>query len=278
MTTKVDISSKVAVGASQPLLVICGPCVIESRDQTMKAAETIKGICDELNLPLVFKSSFDKANRTSRSSFRGLGMEEGLEILSEVRRSFDLPVITDIHTALQASEVADAVDILQIPAFLCRQTDLLLAAAETGSPVMIKKGQFVHPLDMAHAVEKIRSAGNKKVMLCERGSLFGYRELVVDFRALQMMRELDCPVVFDATHSVQVMGGEGARSGGNRDFVPALARAAVAVGVDAVFLEAHENPENAPSDGPNMIPFSELKALLEDLKTLSEVKLNTVSD
>ncbi len=274
MSTNVEISSKVSVGASHPLLIICGPCVVESRDHTMRAAETIVDICRELQLPLVFKSSFDKANRTSSSSFRGPGMSEGLEILAEVRQSFEVPVITDIHSAAQAAEVAETVDILQIPAFLCRQTDLLVAAAKTGSPVMIKKGQFVHPLDMAHAVEKIRSAGNDKVLLCERGSVFGYRELIVDYRGLQMMRELDCPIVFDATHSVQVMGGQGARSGGNRAFVPALARAAVAVGVDAVFLEAHENPDAAPSDGPNMIPFAKLKSLLEDLKSLSELKLN----
>jgi len=274
MAVDVEISPTLSIGASSPLAILCGPCVIESRDHIMRTAETLVGMCEQLSLPLVFKSSFDKANRTSASSFRGVGMSEGLEILSEVRSQFSVPVITDIHTAEQAAEVADAVDILQIPAFLCRQTDLLLAAAATTSAIMIKKGQFVHPLDMEHAVSKIKQAGNSSVMLCERGSMFGYRELVVDFRGLQMMRSLECPVVFDATHSVQVMGGQGATSGGNRDYVPALARAAVAVGVDAVFLEAHENPDAAPSDGPNMIPLDKLKNLLSDLKQLAELKLH----
>ncbi|MCL4152915.1 UNVERIFIED_CONTAM: hypothetical protein GTU68_060077 [Idotea baltica] len=238
-------------------------------------ASAISEICSDLELPLVYKSSFDKANRTSESSFRGMGLESGLEILSKVRETFAVPVISDVHSPEQAALAAKTLDILQIPAFLCRQSDLLYSAAETGKPVMIKKGQFLHPDDMKYAAEKIVSKGNEKVLLCERGTCHGYRELVVDFRGLEMMADTGHPVVFDATHSVQVMGGAGGTSSGNRRFAKSLARAAVAVGVSAIFIECHQDPDSAPSDGPNMIPLKELKALLGDLKTISEFRLET---
>jgi 2-dehydro-3-deoxyphosphooctonate aldolase (KDO 8-P synthase) len=257
------------------LVLICGPCVIESREHSLRHAEKIKGIADDCNLPLIFKSSYDKANRTAGDSFRGLGLDAGLEILAEVRRDIGVPVITDVHSPAEAKIVSEVVDFLQIPAFLCRQTDLLLAAAETKKPVMIKKGQFVAPEDMKFAVQKIESAGNKNAILCERGSCFGYRDLVVDFRGLSIMRSLGVPVVFDATHSVQIMGGAGGKSSGRREFVPMLARAAVAAGVDGIFIEAHEDPDKAPSDGPNMLSLELLPKLLGDLRLLVEANLQT---
>ncbi len=265
------------IGADAPLTLICGPCVIESRDHALRTAERLLEINSSRGFRLVYKSSYDKANRTSAKSFRGPGIDEGLKILNEVRNVHGLPVITDVHSPEEARAAGEVVDIVQIPAFLCRQTTLLLAAGETGKAVMVKKGQFLHPSDMQFAAEKILSTGNEKVLLCERGSCFGYRELIVDFRGLEMMRGLGYPVVFDATHSVQVMGGAGGSSSGNRDMVPSLARAAVAVGIDALFLECHEDPDSAPSDGPNMIPLDQLAPLLEDLALLSRAPLATRS-
>ena len=260
------------------LLIICGPCVIESESHILHMAERIGRICEELQLPLIFKSSFDKANRTSESGFRGPGFEEGLKILGKVREQFGFPVISDIHLPEQAAPAAEVLDVLQIPAFLCRQSDLLYAAAETGKAVMIKKGQFLHPSDMQYAARKIESKGNSRVMLCERGACMGYRELVVDFRSLEIMADSGYPVIFDATHSVQVMGGAGGSSTGNRRFVSSLARAAAAVGVSGIFLECHDKPDTAPSDAANMIPLDRLGALLSDLKTLSELRLETRTD
>ena len=265
----------ITIGARQPLVLICGPCVIESEEHAMYMAGKISETAATVGIPLIYKSSYDKANRTSGGSFRGMGIEAGLKILQAVRSNYDIPVITDIHSPEEARVVAQVADILQIPAFLCRQTDLLLAAGKIGKPVMIKKGQFVHPADMEYAVDKIVSGGSSSVLLCERGSCFGYRELVVDFRSLAMMSGTGCPVVFDATHSVQSMGGAGGTSSGSREYVPLLARAAVAVGVSAVFLECHDHPDAAPSDGPNMIPLSQLQPLLEDLQQLSMLQLKT---
>lgn len=259
----------------QTPFIIAGPCVLESVDHAMMIAEKLKTQTAEAGLDLIFKASFDKANRTSQSGFRGIGHELGLKALGEIRSKLKLPVISDIHESGQAEMAAKFVDILQIPAFLCRQTDLLIAAGATGKPVMVKKGQFLHPSDMQFAAEKIRSAGKSEVLFCERGSSFGYRELIVDMRSLLIMRELGCPVVFDATHSVQVMGGAGGKSGGNRKYVSLLARAAVAAGVDGLFIETHEDPDNAPSDGPNMVPLNELPALLRDVKALAVAKLAT---
>lgn len=248
-----------------PLLFIGGPCVIESESFGLKMAEKIKIICDRLGLPFIFKSSFDKANRTSINGFRGLGMEEGLKILMKVKQEIGVPVLTDIHESYQAKLVAEVVDVLQIPAFLCRQTDLLLAAAATGKPVNVKKGQFVAPWDMKHVVKKLQFGGADRILLTERGSSFGYNTLVVDFRSLAQMRQLGVPVVFDATHSVQMPSGKGDSSGGQREFVPMLARAAAAIGIDALFMEVHETPDTAPSDGPNMIALSDLENVLQQV-------------
>ncbi len=257
--------SRIEIGdRSRMPVLFAGPCVIESEEHLLRHARSLKKLADAAGFPLVFKSSYDKANRTSGSSFRGLGMAEGLRILSNVRGEVKIPVITDVHNLQDVDAVASAVDILQIPAFLCRQTDLICAAAETGKPLLIKKGQFVAPEDMRFVVEKAESVGNSRVMLCERGSCFGYRDLVVDFRSLAIMNEF-APVVFDATHSVQRMGGAGGSSSGDRRFVAPLARAAVAFGCDGLFIECHENPEQAPSDGPNMLPLAAMPELLERL-------------
>lgn len=257
------------------LAVISGPCVIESRDHAFRMAESITAVCRELGMSLIFKASYDKANRTSLSGYRGVGREEGLRILSDIREQFSIPVVSDIHLPDEVEAASEALSMLQIPAFLCRQTDMLLAAGGAGLPVMIKKGQFVHPADMQFAVEKVRSAGCSSVLLCERGSMFGYRELIVDFRSFAILSELECPVVFDATHSVQNMSGGVGRSSGSREYVPLLARAAVAAGVDAIFLECHDDPDSAPSDGPNMVPLAGLRALLADLKVLADTPLST---
>lgn len=265
----------IEIGSGKPLAFFCGPCVIESRAMILDAAKRLQDIFGGLNLPLIFKSSYDKANRTALSSFRGVGLAEGLDILAEVRESLGLPVITDVHSAEDAVRVGKVADVLQVPAFLCRQTDILIAAGNSKKPVMVKKGQMLAPEDMQFAVEKIESSGNKQVLLCERGVCFGYRTLVVDFRALETMAQTGCPVVFDATHSVQSMGGGGGKSSGTRESIPLLARAAVAAGVNAVFIEAHENPAAAPSDGPNMLSFTELPVLLRDLKALHQLKLET---
>lgn len=251
--------------------VIAGPCAIEGRQQTLEAAAALKEIFLQAGVPLIFKSSFDKANRSSGASYRGVGMTEGLSILAEVRERYDVPVITDIHLPEQAIPVAEAVDMLQIPAFLCRQTDLLLAAAATGKPVNIKKGQFLSPWEMRHVLAKARSTGNERICLCERGSSFGYNNLVVDMRGLEIMKTTGHPVIFDATHSVQLPGAGDGKSGGQREFVAPLARAAVALGVAGLFLETHPDPDAAPCDGPNMLPFTALPSLLATLKDLDRI-------
>lgn len=254
--------------------LIAGPCVIESRDLALEVAERVKAITDPLGIRYFFKASYDKANRSSGGSFRGPGVEGGLEVLAEVKRTLNLPVLTDIHESQQAEAVAEVVDVLQIPAFLCRQTDLLLAAAEavrgTEKVINVKKGQFLAPWDMAQVVKKLRDAGVDNLWLTERGSSFGYNTLVVDYRGLPQMQELGCPVIFDATHSVQQPGGRGTSTGGQREFVAPLARAAVAVGVDGLFMEVHPDPDNALSDGPNMVPLHRLDALLKQLLAIRE--------
>jgi 2-dehydro-3-deoxyphosphooctonate aldolase (KDO 8-P synthase) len=256
----------VALGNHLPLAFLCGPCQIESRAHALEVASALREIAASAGIGLVYKSSFDKANRTSVSAARGVGIEEGLEILAEVRERTGLPVLTDVHTEEQATKAGAFVDCLQIPAFLCRQTDLLLAAGRTGKPVNVKKGQFLAPWDMKNVAAKIASTGNEDIMLCERGASFGYNTLVTDLRGLPIMAATGYPVVFDATHSVQQPGGQGTSSGGQREFAPVLARAAVAVGVAAVFIETHPDPDRAPSDGPNMIPIREMPALIERLK------------
>ncbi len=265
------ITETVCIGEGYPLALIGGPCVIESEAFTLKMAESIATICQRLQMPFIFKSSFDKANRTSITSFRGQEIDMGLKILQRVKDDVGVPVLTDIHESYQAEIVGSVVDVLQIPAFLCRQTDLLLAAAATGRVVNVKKGQFLAPWDMEHAVRKLESGGNRRILLTERGTSFGYNTLVVDMRSLPHMRSLGYPVVFDATHSVQMPGGQGATSGGQRQFVPALARAATAVGVDALFMEIHETPDTALSDGPNMVPLAHLEALLTQVLRLRAV-------
>ena len=253
------------VGNDLPLALIAGPCAIEGRAHALHVSEKLVEMTAARNMPFVYKSSFDKANRTSARSARGIGMDEGLAILEAVREAHGCPVLTDVHLPEQCRAVAQAVDVLQIPAFLCRQTDLLLAAAATGKPINVKKGQFLAPWDMRHVVAKITGAGNRRVLVCERGASFGYNTLVSDMRSLPLLAQTGCPVVFDATHSVQQPGGQGAVSGGEREFVPVLARAAVAVGVAALFMETHPKPDEAPSDGPNMVPLDDLPALLDRL-------------
>jgi 2-dehydro-3-deoxyphosphooctonate aldolase (KDO 8-P synthase) len=261
----------VCCGEGQPLLLIAGPCVIQSRDLTLSIAERLKDMCQRLSIPLVFKASFDKANRTSRSGFRGLGMEQGLRILEEVGNTLGLPTVTDVHLPEQAVAVAQVCSLLQIPAFLARQTDLLEATAATGKPLHVKKGQFMAPGDMQYVLEKVAAAGQGGCILCERGTFFGYGRLVNDMQALPLMRSLGAPVVFDATHSVQQPGGLGGATGGNRAMVEPLARAAVAIGVDGLFLETHPDPDTSPSDGANMVPLGQLESLLGRLKALSEM-------
>ena len=261
------------VDIDQPLFLIAGPCVIESEDMTLRVAEELKSVCIKLGVPFIFKSSFDKANRSSNSTFRGFGMEEGLRILEKVKAQFDLPVLTDIHTTDQVKPVSEIVDVLQTPAFLCRQTDFITAVAKSGRPVNIKKGQFLAPGDMTQVVNKAKDAnGNKdNIMVCERGVSFGYNTLVSDMRSLAIMRETNCPVVFDATHSVQQPGGKGDRSGGQSEYVPLLARAAVASGISGVFMETHPNPKEALSDGPNAVPLEHMSELLGTLKDIDEL-------
>jgi 2-dehydro-3-deoxyphosphooctonate aldolase (KDO 8-P synthase) len=257
------------VGLHRPLFLIAGPCVVESRQLQVDVAGELKAICASLSLPFIFKSSYDKANRSSHASFRGPGMEEGLRILDEVRRQVDVPVLTDVHTVDEIKTVASVVDVLQTPAFLCRQTDFIQAVASAGKPVNIKKGQFLAPEDMKQVVAKARAAsGTDNIMVCERGASFGYHNLVSDMRSLAIMRDTGCPVVFDATHSVQLPGGQGTSSGGQREFVPVLARAAVAAGVAGVFMETHPQPEKALSDGPNAWPLALMRGLLETLVEL----------
>jgi len=265
MTARTVTIGPLTLGNRLPLVLIAGPCQLESRQHALETAEALAQMTARLGLGLIYKSSFDKANRTSLTSPRGLGLEAGLPILAEIRERFGCPVLTDVHLPEQCAPVAEAVDVLQIPAFLCRQTDLLLAAAATGRAINVKKGQFLAPWDMKNVAAKLASSGNQRVLLCERGASFGYNTLVSDLRALPILAETGCPVVFDATHSVQQPGGLGGASGGQREFVPVLARAAVAVGVAAVFIETHPDPDHAPSDGPNMVPLAELPALLETL-------------
>jgi 2-dehydro-3-deoxyphosphooctonate aldolase (KDO 8-P synthase) len=266
MTTARHVAvGEVTFGNDLPFALIAGPCALESRAHALEMAEALKTITGKLGIGFVYKSSFDKANRTSAKSPRGVGLEKGLPLLAEVREKFGCPVLTDVHTPEQCAEVAKAVDILQIPAFLCRQTDLLLAAAKTGKPVNIKKGQFLAPWDMANVVAKMDEAGNRNVLLTERGASFGYNTLVSDMRALPILARTGCPVVFDATHSVQQPGGQGESSGGQREFVPVLARAAVAVGVAGLFIETHQDPDNAPSDGPTMVRLDRMESLLSEL-------------
>jgi 2-dehydro-3-deoxyphosphooctonate aldolase (KDO 8-P synthase) len=255
----------VVFGNDLPLALIAGPCQLESREHALETATAIKEITDRHGVGLVYKTSFDKANRTSANSPRGIGLEAALPIFDEVRRTVGCAVVTDVHAAEQCATVAEAVDLLQIPAFLCRQTDLLVAAAKTGKPVNVKKGQFLAPWDMKNVAAKLEAEGNPNVILCERGASFGYNTLVSDMRSLPILAETGCPVVFDATHSVQQPGGQGTTSGGERKYVPVLARAAVAVGVAAVFVETHPDPDNAPSDGPNMVPLDQLDALVAQL-------------
>ena len=261
----------VSFGNKLPLSLIAGPCAMESRDHAFDMAGALKEICQRLGIGLVYKSSFDKANRTSLTGKRGVGLSEALQIFQDLKAELDLPVVTDVHERGQCAEVGSVVDILQIPAFLCRQTDLLVAAAETGCVVNVKKGQFLAPWDMKNVLEKITGSGNPNVLLTERGASFGYNTLVTDFRALPIMAETGAPVIFDATHSVQQPGGQGASSGGDRRYVPVLARAATAIGVAGIFVETHQDPDNAPSDGPNMVPLDQMEALLRHLMAFDRI-------
>jgi 2-dehydro-3-deoxyphosphooctonate aldolase (KDO 8-P synthase) len=260
------------IGLDKPIFLIAGPCVIESRELAMDTAGELKAMCSAVGIPFIFKSSYDKANRSSSKSFRGLGMDKGLEILADVRKTIGVPVLTDVHAIEEIAQVAAAVDVLQTPAFLCRQTDFITAVASAGKPVNIKKGQFLAPGDMVNVVDKARAAsGHDNIMVCERGASFGYNNLVSDMRSLAIMRATGCPVVFDATHSVQLPGGQGTSSGGQREFVPVLARAAVASGVSGLFMETHPNPEKAMSDGPNAWPLKHMKALLITLAAIDSL-------
>ena len=270
MTRSFDIGP-ITVGGSLPFVLIAGPCQLESLDHARMMAEKIAAACEATKTPFIFKASYDKANRSSLGSERGLGIDEGLKVLTTIREEFGVPVLTDVHLPADCATVAQAVDVLQIPAFLCRQTDLLLAAGETGAALNVKKGQFLAPWDMENVAAKIASTGNTRIMLCDRGTSFGYNTLVSDFRGLPIMGQTGYPVVFDATHSVQQPGGHGATSGGQREFAPVLARAAVAVGVSGLFIETHEDPDNAPSDGPNMIPVENMAPLIAKLGQLDAI-------
>jgi 2-dehydro-3-deoxyphosphooctonate aldolase (KDO 8-P synthase) len=256
------------VGLNKPLFLIAGPCVIESEQLALDTAAQLKEITSNLNIPFIYKSSFDKANRSSHSSFRGVGIEQGLKILETVKQKCQVPVLTDVHEDTPLAEVASVVDVLQTPAFLCRQTNFIQSVAQQGLPVNIKKGQFLAPWDMINVVEKAKAVGNNDIMVCERGVSFGYNNLVSDMRSLAVMRETHCPVIFDATHSVQLPGGQGSSSGGQREFVPVLARAAVAVGIAGIFMETHPQPDQALSDGPNSWPLDQMAILLETLKLI----------
>ncbi len=263
-------TGSIKIGGDAPFVLIAGPCVIEDAKTTFAIAAQLKTIAGKLKIPLIFKTSYDKANRTSVKSYRGPGLEKGLAILAEVKKKFHLPILTDVHSTEEVKEVARVADVIQIPAFLCRQTDLILAAAKTGKIVNIKKGQFLAPWDVRQIIDKAASTGNKNITLTERGASFGYNNLVVDFRSIPIMRQF-CPVIFDATHSVQIPGGLGSASGGQRDMVEYLARAAVAVGVDGIFMEVHQNPEKALCDGPNSLALKNLPALLKQLKEIDKV-------
>jgi 2-dehydro-3-deoxyphosphooctonate aldolase (KDO 8-P synthase) len=263
--------SNFEIANDQPFTLIAGPCQLESEEHALKISSELKKISNDLGINLIYKTSFDKANRTSLKGKRGMGIEKSLPIFDKIRQEIGLPVLTDVHTAEQCSIVADHVDVLQIPAFLCRQTDLLIAAAKTGKIINVKKGQFLAPWDMANVIKKIEDSGNKNILITERGASFGYNTLVSDMRALPIMSKFGFPIVFDATHSVQQPGGMGEKSGGQREFVPYLARAAIAVGVGAIFMETHEDPDNAPSDGPNMVPLNQVKKLLKKLTEIDKL-------
>ncbi|MEM7343754.1 MAG: 3-deoxy-8-phosphooctulonate synthase [Chloroflexota bacterium] len=265
MATRTIEVGGVSIGGDAPLALLAGPCQLESLDHALMIAEAMAAACADTGIGYVFKASYDKANRTSLGGKRGLGIEAGLDVLAEVKTRIGCPVVTDVHAPDQCEKAAKAVDILQIPAFLCRQTDLLLAAGETGAAINVKKGQFLAPWDMANVAEKIASTGNERIMLCERGASFGYNTLVTDFRGLPIMAQTGWPIVFDATHSVQQPGGKGGSSGGQREFAPVVARAAASLGVDALFIETHQDPDTAPSDGPNMIPLENMPELCETL-------------
>ena len=278
MSTDTNSEVKIGEGNGQVtfsntgrLSLIAGPCQMESRDHAFMVAGTLKELCAKLGIGLVYKSSFDKANRTSLSAERGIGLEKGMEVFADLKKEFGFPVLTDVHTAEQCAEVAEVIDVLQIPAFLCRQTDLLIAAAKTGRVVNVKKGQFLAPWDMKNVLKKLNASGNPNVLLCERGASFGYNTLVSDMRSLPIMAAMGAPVIFDATHSVQQPGGQGGSSGGDRTMVPVLARAAVAVGVAGVFMETHQDPDNAPSDGPNMVRLEDMPRLLEKLLSIDSI-------
>ncbi|ACI54890.1 2-dehydro-3-deoxyphosphooctonate aldolase (KDO 8-P synthase) [Rhizobium sp. BK619] len=278
MSTDTNSEVRIGEGAGQVtfsntgrLSLIAGPCQMESRDHAFMVAGTLKELCAKLGIGLVYKSSFDKANRTSLSAERGIGLEKGMQVFADLKKEFGFPVLTDVHTAEQCAEVAKVVDVLQIPAFLCRQTDLLIAAAETGRAVNVKKGQFLAPWDMRNVLKKLNASGNPNVLLCERGASFGYNTLVSDMRSLPIMASMGAPVVFDATHSVAQPGGQGDSSGGQREFVETLARAAVATGIAGVFVETHQDPDNAPSDGPNMVYLKDMPRLLEKLLAFDAV-------
>ncbi len=262
---------KTPVSNDTPFFLIAGTCVIESEEMTFEVAGRLKEMCEKLNIPFIYKSSFDKANRSSINSYRGPGIEKGLAILEKIRKEFNVPVLTDVHEDTPLDEVAAVVDVLQTPAFLCRQTNFIQNVAKTMKPVNIKKGQFLAPWDMQHVIEKARATGNQNIMACERGVSFGYNNLVSDMRSLEVMKDIGCPVVFDATHSVQLPGGQGTSSGGQRQFVPVLSKAAVAVGVGGLFMETHPDPDKALSDGPNAVKLSELEALLMKLKAIDEI-------
>jgi len=270
--------SHIEVGGNRPLVLIAGPCVIESEDQVRKTVKGLTEITREINIPFIFKSSYDKANRTSIKSYRGPGLDKGLEILKKVKEEFDIPLLVDVHRIEEVQLVSKVADILQVPAFLCRQTDLIVSIARTGKPINVKKGQFLAPRDMKNVIEKIESTGNKNILLTERGSCFGYNNLVVDMKSLPIMRSFGYPVVFDATHSVQKPGGKGTATAGEREYVPFLAQAAVATGIDGLFLEVHPRPEKALSDGPNMIRLSRVKELLEKLIKIDKVIKTTCKE
>ena len=263
--------SNFEISNDKPFTLIAGPCQLENEEHALMISSELKKITSDLGINLIYKTSFDKANRTSLNGKRGMGLDKSLPIFDKIRKKVGLPVLTDVHTSEQCSIVADHVDVLQIPAFLCRQTDLLIAAAKTGKIINVKKGQFLAPWDMANVIKKIENSGNKNILITERGASFGYNTLVSDMRALPIMSKFGFPIVFDATHSVQQPGGMGEKSGGQREFVPSLARAAVAVGIGAIFIETHEDPDNAPSDGPNMVPLSELKTLLKKLTEIDKL-------
>ena len=275
ITMPVPNGNAYEIGNDKQLTILAGPCAMESRDHALMTAERLKTISENVGLNIVYKSSYDKANRTSIHSPRGIGLNEALPIFEEIKSQIGLPCLTDTHTVEQAKEVGGVVDMLQIPAFLCRQTDLLVAAAKTGKVINVKKGQFLAPWDMKNVLQKVIEAGNPNVMACERGASFGYNTLVTDFRGLPIMKSFGSPVVFDATHSVQQPGGQGGTSGGQREFVPPLARAAASIGVAAMFMETHPDPDNAPSDGPNMIPMDEFEDLLRDIKRFDDLAKST---